>query len=325
MRTTTALAALLLAGTAITAATAQTLSQRAETARQEKEAKERAAKAGPGAAACASASANDEEACLKAAAENAKKTNGGQKTIAAALNSGNAKVQANDFSGAITDYQAGVAAAPGHPNLFELHVALANAYRVRAAATYNGAVKPGMTALPADVLTSAKSDLNASLDEAGKAAAMTQTPLDTAKQTKVGNQMRESARLLASVDRAGLSTGAPRATLDTELVLFNQWAATADATPQKLVQYTPGMALPLLTKDKEAALKLADAMFEKQPTDIDTIIAYGQIVADAKLPPTDPRRVKAKTAVATAITTGTTNDQQKVKLRNARIKLDATT
>lgn len=321
MRTTTALAALLLAGSTAAVATAQTLSQRAETARQEKEAKERAAAAGPGAAACASGSANDEEACLKAANEAAKKSNTGQKTIIAALNAGNAKATAQDFDGAITDYQGGVGAAPaGHPNLYELHNALANAYRARATKNFNAAVGPGVTQLPPAVLTSVGGDLRISLEESAKAAAIAGT--DQAKLDKVETSMRETSKLWGSADRAGVIATA-RPTLDVEKTLFDKWAATA--TPQQLSQYTPGMAFALLPKDKEAALTLATAMFDKQPADMDTLISYAQVVAEAKLPPTDPRRVKAKAAVENAITTGTTNDSQKVRLRNARIKLSAAT
>lgn len=322
MRTTIAFAVLLLSGTAVTTATtAQTLSQRAENARLDKEAKERAkVAAGEGAAACTSSSGNDEEACLKALRENTAKNATGQKSVIAALNAGNAKVQASDFDGAITDYQGGITAAPGHPNLFELHVALSNAYRARATRTFNGAVGPGVSQLPSAVLTSVGSDLRASLEESEKAAQMAGE--DQARLSKIGLSMRETSKLWASADRAGVEA-APRATLDTEVKLFNAWAPTASA--QDLTQYTPGLAFALLAKDKDTALTLGDAMLAKAPTDNDTIIAHVQLVAEAKLPAADPRRAKAKAAAEGLLANGTLTQNQKVKLSNARIKLNAAT
>lgn len=321
MRTTIAFAAVLMAGAAVTStASAQTLSQRAATARQEKEDKERAKAAGTDAAACASSRANDEAACIKEQREQIAKNSGGQKLVIAALNAGNAKVQASDFDGAITDYQGGIAAAPGHPNLYELHIALANAYRARATKTFNGAVGPGVSQLPAAVLSSVGNDLRASLEEASRAAEMAGT--DQAKLAKIGSGMRETAKLWVSADRAGVEATA-RPTLDTELRLFNAWAPTA--TAQELTQYTPGLAFALLPKDKDAALTLGDAMLAKAPTDNDTIIAQVQLVAEAKLPATDPRRAKAKTAAEGLLANGTLTQNQKVKLSNARIKLNAAT
>lgn len=315
----TAFAALLIAGAA-TSASAQTLSQRAAAAREAKEAKEAAEKAGPSATACANASANEEAACIKAYNASVKKDNANQGLIIAALNAGNAKVQAQDFDGAIADYQGGVTAAPGHPNLFELHNALANAYRGRATKTFNAAVGPGVSQLPPAVLTSVGSDLKTSLEESDKAAAMAGT--DATKLEKVGANMRETARIWAGADRVGVAATA-RPTLDTEKRLFDTWAATA--TPQQLTQYTPGIAFAMIPKDKAAAVALATTMYDKQPADIDTLVAYAQIVAEAKLAPTDPARVKAKAAVENALANATTNDSQKVRLRNARIKLNSTT
>lgn len=249
----------------------------------------------------------------------AKKAGEGRKVIQAALTAGNAKMQAKDYAGAITDYKAGVDGAPaGHPNLFELRQALSIAYRARGLKTYNDAIAPGVTALPAEVKTAAAADYRASLDEAAAAAAIAGN--DPAKVDKLGIGMRETARLWVITDSASVSAAA-RPTLDLESQLFDKWAATAP--PDQLTSFTPGLALALLPKDKEAALKYADAMFEKQPSDVNTVAAYGQIVAAANLAPTDPRRVKAKTVVVDVITNGTINDAQRATLRRARVRLEA--
>lgn len=255
----------------------------------------------------------------KADKEAAKKDGEGRKVIQAALTAGNTKMQAKDFDGAIADYKAGVDGAPaGHPNLFELHQALSIAYRSKGLKTFNDAIGPGVTQLPAEVKAAAGRSYLSSLEEAAAAAAIAGT--DQAKVERLGSGMRESARLWVVADKAGVAASA-RPTLDLETRLFDQWAPTA--TPQMLTQFTPGLAMALMPKDKDAALRYADAMFDKQPGDMETVAAYGQIVAEAKLPPTDPRRVKAKTAVVDAITNGTTNDSQKARLRNARIQLEA--
>lgn len=257
----------------------------------------------------------------KVAREAAKKNNEGRKILQAALTAGNARVQALDYDGAIAAYKEGVAAAPaGHPNLFELHQALASAYRGRGLKTFNDAIAPGVTQLPPQVKAAAAADYRTSLEESGIAATIAGG--DQAKLAKLGPGMRESSRLWAQTDRAGVAASA-RSTLDLEMRLFDEWAPTA--TPVQLAQFTPGLAFALLPKDKEAALKYADAMFDKQPSDIDTVIAYGQIIGDAKLPPADPRRAKAKTAVVNAIASGVISEPQRARLRSARIQLESST
>lgn len=321
-----ALAAALALTATTTVVSAQTLSQRAEEQRRAKEAAERAkAAVASGTVDCANADPNKEEECLRAANDHIKLDNKQQKQIADLTNGGSAKAKAGDIAGALADYDAATAVAPTHPLIIDVNRAKSVVLRDRATRTYNAAVAGGAPTVPAETLAAVGADLKASI-AASSAAATTvlasKDPKQTAKLPAISADLRETARLWASMDRAAVTT-APRPSIDTEVMLFRQWL---DATPapsaKEVGMYGPGVAAALFAKDRDAGLELAEEVMTKAPDDPDTVIAFAVLVRDANLPATDPRHTRALSAVRIAEGSGIGTPNQKIKLKNARIRLN---
>lgn len=250
------------------------------------------------------------------------------------------KSQAGDFAGAAALYDEALAKAGKTTPKQYLLVGKAIAQRRLAVAAYNAGGQPSYpppgagndaihaanaanAALQARKTAAALPLMKVAMATAVEAATLADSQQDKAADPAIAAELREDAGLLYRLDRNAV-IATPRASAALEVAWLRKWfAGTPAPSLDDLNRYGFAVAAAELARDRNAGLALADEVLAKAGTDQDATIGYAELIAAAKLPANDPRRVKAAAAITTIETTGTTNDAQKAKIREIKAALTA--
>ena len=294
---------------------------------------------------CSSLSGIERSRCLSdiKAAENkpgasgmtAKDTKLVNETAAAAQ----AKMTAGDFGGAVALYEQVIGANPNITGRYHLIAGQAVALRRQAVGAYNAGPQPSVppagasndviraanaanAAVQAQKVAAALPILKQALAAAVQAATLADAQKDRTADAAIGLELREDAGLLYRLDHeAVLAT--PRASIDTEVTWFNRWFDATNPLAEALAaKYGVATAAALTAKDKAAGLALADKVRARTGNEAEGILGYADIVAAARLPAGDPRRVKAL-ADLTAVEATLADGQQVQKAKRLKTALAA--
>lgn len=311
MRSITAVAILLLTGTAMTAA----LAQERQDGRQFDTKESCTNMSGLALVNC--------EAKQKRAAKEAQQAGStGGPTVSAAdakvynetAAAANAKNAAKDYAGAAAAYQTAIDANPKSPLLHRYYTGLAIAQRQEAVAMFNNA--PAPTYPPAGATNEqirAANAANAAAQQqrvagtlplvkraqasAARAASVAAAGKDRSIDEAIALELRQDASLLYQLDRAGVFA-APRAGVEYEAQSLRAWLAKNPTLADSIVaQFGVPTAAALTARDPAAGAVLADEVFARSGNDPDGVLGYAEVIAAAKLPATDPRRAKALAAL----------------------------
>lgn len=229
--------------------------------------------------------------------------------------SAQAKLQANDFAGAVADYQKAIEASPNNPARHILYAGLAMSLRRQAIAAYNAGTRPtppavgasndeirAYNAAVATQQTQRTAETLPLLKRAIEAAATAATGADAsdnkAADPTIAVELLEDARLLFQLEPQGV-LATPRASVDVETTWFRRWLTTTPPPSQAdIAKYGFAVAAALTAKDAAAGLTLADEIQSKAGSGIEQALAYAEIVAAGKTPAGDPRRAKALAGLA---------------------------
>lgn len=296
----------------------------------------------PGKVNCDTFRGSDRDKCLQRAEQQSSGGASGKdaKLINGTNTAAQAKSQAGDFAGAAALYDEALTKAGKDTPKQYLLVGKAIAQRRQAIAAYNAVAKPvypppgsgneairaanaANAALQTQRVAAALPLVKTALATAAEAATVADGQKDKNVDGTIGVELREDAELLYKLDPAAV-VAAPRPSVALEVAWLRKWmGGTPAPTAADLGRSGFPVAAAELARDRTAGLALADELQAKTGGDLDSTLAYAEIVAAAKLPAADPRRVKTTAAITAIETGGTTNDAQKARVRQVKAALAA--